>query len=121
MTSITYPGIRGQLRVVASTDPDERGRIYIEGDPAGLKSLAALLIKLADVDQTELSSLQDHGASEHVHLQRSRWLTPQSDPELVVGRLDDKRGAFDETFTPRAVPPEGDLTHTWGGSGRPLR
>ena len=70
MTSITYPGIRGHLHVAVSSDPDEDGRIYLEGDPTGLRSLAALLLRLAEVDQAALESLPERGASEHVHLGR---------------------------------------------------
>jgi len=93
--------------------PDEDRRVYVEGDAAGLRSLAALLIQLADLDQSSLASLPGRGASEHVHLDRERWLTPQSVPELVVGRLEDKLGGFDVTFTPRATAAEGDIVHRW--------
>jgi hypothetical protein len=110
---IRYPGIRGQLRVATSSEPGEAGRIYIEGDAAGLRSLASLLTQLADLDQRTLPSLPDSGAAEHIHLDRAAWLTPQSAIEVVIGRLDDKHGSFDETFTPRSAPPMGDIEHRW--------
>jgi hypothetical protein len=111
--AIKYPGIRGQLRVTVSKHPDEGGRIYIEGDPTGLRSLASLIKQLADVDLGSLSALPDTGASEHIHLKRAAWLTPQSAIEVVVGRLDQKHGSFDETFVPRRSLPKGDITHFW--------
>jgi hypothetical protein len=41
--------------------------ILIHGDPEGLKSLASLLIKLADTNQNDIVDLPI-GAREHVHL-----------------------------------------------------
>jgi hypothetical protein len=113
MSLITYPGIRGSLRIVATGPNDESERIYIEGDVAGLRSLAALITKLAEVDQATLNSLPSKGASEHIHVKRARWLTPDSAPEVVISRLDDKNGEFDETFVPRRTPPRGDIIHRW--------
>lgn len=113
LVTVTYPGIRGQLRITSSTRSGSECRIYIEGDPAGLRSLAALFTKLADVDQTSLPALPNRGASEHVHLERSKYLTPQSVPHVVIGRLDDKTGAYDETFVPRDSEVLGDITHVW--------
>ena len=101
------------MRVTVSKHSDESGRIYVEGDPIGLRSLAALIKRLADVDQKSLPTLPDTGASEHIHLKRATWLTPQSAIEVVVSRLDDKHGSFDETFVPRRSPPKGDITHLW--------
>jgi hypothetical protein len=110
---VRYPGIRGNLRILTSSCPEEEGRIYIEGDPEGLRSLAALLEQLAGVDQQTLPSLPESGAAEHVHLERRKWLTPQSAREVVVGRLDDKAGCLDVTFRPRKARPHGIIEHHW--------
>lgn len=113
MTSIKYPGIRGQLRVLVSQEPGKEQRVYLEGDPDGLRTLGALLLTLAELDQRALHSLPETGASEHVHLRRSDWLTSQSTDEVVIGRLDDKKGGFDETFEARRQPSNPEIVHEW--------
>src|ERR1700743_3006140 len=62
--------------------------ILIHGDPEGLKSLATLLIKLADTNQNDIVDLPV-GAREHVHLQPKYDLSNSSENE-VIGRLDAK-------------------------------
>jgi hypothetical protein len=74
--------------------------IYIHGDPQGLKSLANLLIKIADTNQDNLNNLPN-GAREHVHLKPKFDLSSSSDV-VIVGRLDAKgTGEFYERYMPK--------------------
>jgi hypothetical protein len=71
--------------------------ISIHGDPEGLKSLATLLIKLADTNQNDIVNLPI-GAREHVHLQPKYDLS-NSSAQLIIGRLDAKgTGAFYDRY-----------------------
>ncbi len=100
-----YPGIKGNLEVVAEEREDEEfgdkwQEVVISGDPEGLRSLAELLIALADLDQRTLHDYPDY-ASEHVHLDADFQLSGNS-ARLIVGRLDPKGGgAFHPEFRPR--------------------
>ena len=67
--------------------------ILVHGDSDGLKSLANLLIKLADLNQENVAELP-LGAREHIHL-RPKFELANSSEEVIVGRLDNKEtGAF---------------------------
>jgi hypothetical protein len=73
--------------------------ILIHGDPEGLRSLANLLLKLADTNQNDLVDLPI-GAREHVHLRRTVDLS-KSSANVIIGRLDAKgTGAFYERYIP---------------------
>ena len=76
--------------------------ILIHGDPKGLRSLAKLLIDIADLNQEEVSDeVLPIGAREHYHLSPNLELSNSSN-EVVVGRLDAKgTGGFYERFIPR--------------------
>lgn len=56
------PGINGNLEI-----SKHRTGVFIGGDPAGLRSLAKLLIWLASADQEKHPTMPD-GEREHVHL-----------------------------------------------------
>jgi hypothetical protein len=74
--------------------------ILIHGDPEGLKSLARLLIKIADTNQNDIVDLPI-GAREHVHL-RPKYDLSNSSEQVIVGRLDAKgTGAFYDRYTPK--------------------
>lgn len=60
----------------------------IHGDPEGLRSLANLLLKLADLDQSAAENLPV-GVREHYHLQPN-WDLSKSSDQVIVGRLDAK-------------------------------
>jgi len=77
------PEIIGQIEISRS----ENG-IFIGGDPAGLKSLAALMTWLAGVDQERMPQLPD-GERAHLHLHPGCQLTRNSE-ETEIGRLDAK-------------------------------
>jgi hypothetical protein len=105
---ITYENqITGHLDIfVGENEEDVEGKvekwfeILIHGDPEGLRSLAALLIKLADLDQDNMADLPE-GAREHFHLRPRLELSASSD-EVVVGRLDAKgTGRFYERYVAR--------------------
>lgn len=71
--------------------------ILIHGDPEGLRSFAALLMKLADTNQNADFNLPV-GAREHVHLRPRLELSNSSEP-VIVGRLDAKgTGAFYDRY-----------------------
>jgi len=74
--------------------------ILIHGDPEGLKSLAALLVKLADTDQNDIVGLPT-GAREHIHLQPKYDLSNSSE-NVIIGRLDAKgTGVFYDRYIPK--------------------
>lgn len=67
--------------------------VLIHGDPEGLRSFAKLLIKLADLNQEDISDLPI-GAREHYHLRPNLELS-KSSIETIVGRIDAKgTGSF---------------------------
>ena len=102
-TSRAYPGIRGHLEVYAYHEEERGPCINLHGDPAGLRSLTALLLALADLDQSALPDLPD-GAREHVHLDRD-WQLSHSSHRLIVGRLEARGdGSFPERFSARSHP-----------------
>jgi uncharacterized protein YdeI (YjbR/CyaY-like superfamily) len=63
-------------------------KVMIHGDPEGLRSLAKLLMKMADLDQEKRTDLPT-GAREHYHL-RPGWELSKSSVDTIVGRLDAK-------------------------------
>ncbi|MDR3679823.1 MAG: hypothetical protein P4L41_07645 [Flavipsychrobacter sp.] len=74
--------------------------VQIHGDPEGLRSLANLLLKLADLDQEGIVDLPV-GAREHFHL-RPKFELSNSSVEVVVGRIDAKgTGAFYGRYIPK--------------------
>jgi hypothetical protein len=74
--------------------------ILVHGDPEGLKSLAKLLIKLADTNQNDIVDLPI-GARDHVHL-RPKYDLSNSSEEVIIGRLDAKgTGAFYDRYIPK--------------------
>ncbi|MCA9410054.1 MAG: hypothetical protein KC944_02510 [Candidatus Omnitrophica bacterium] len=93
-----YPGIKGTLEISIN----ENDEVFIGGDPKGLKSLAAVLNWLADVDQEKTNMPEDE--REHVHLRPKMSsddggeLTEFSD-ETEVCRLDAKgSGKFPDHY-----------------------
>lgn len=74
--------------------------ILIHGDPEGLRSLANLLLKLADLNQENVTSLPI-GAREHVHL-RPKFELSNSSETVIIGRLDAKgTGEFYHSYIPK--------------------
>jgi hypothetical protein len=74
--------------------------ILIHGDPEGLRSLANLLLKLADLDQGTILGLPV-GAREHYHLKPKFDLSNSSD-QVIIGRLDARgTGAFYDRYVPK--------------------
>jgi len=98
--------IRGNLDIFVVQNEDEfDGEIMkwqdvlIHGDPEGLKSLATLLLKLADSNQNNNVDLPI-GAREHIHLQPGYGLSKSSE-HVIIGRLDAKgTGAFYDRYIP---------------------
>ncbi len=73
--------------------------ILIHGVPEGLRSLATILIKLANIDQNDIADLPI-GAREHVHLQPKHDLSNSSE-KVIIGRLDAKgTGVFYDRYIP---------------------
>jgi hypothetical protein len=74
--------------------------VLIHGDPEGLRSLARLLLKLADINQDNNIDLPI-GAREHIHL-RPKYDLSNSSENVIIGRLDAKStGAFYDRYIPR--------------------
>lgn len=111
LKKIIYSPLEGNLQAVTGCD-DESCTIYIAGDPKGLRSLAQLLIELAEVDQRQLPSLPETGASEHIHLGPDSHLGENSFP-MVISRLDDKHGVLDETFQKAKNQTINPFVHLW--------
>ena len=96
--------IKGHLDIFIAQNEDESDgeitkwqNILIHGDPEGLRSLAMMLLKLADIDQNDIVDLPI-GAREHIHL-RPKYDLSNSSEELIVGRLDAKgTGAFYDRY-----------------------
>jgi len=87
--------ITGHLDIIVTENVDELDgdkmqwkEVLIHGDPDGLKSLAKLLLKLADLNQDSVDGLPI-GAREHIHL-RPKLDLANSSEEIIVGRLDAK-------------------------------
>jgi hypothetical protein len=101
--------IIGDLDIFIAQEEDEVDgektkyqQILIHGDPEGLRSLATLLIQLADTNQTEIITLPK-GARKHVHL-RPNYDLSKSSEEVIIGRLDAKgTGAFYERYEPKKI------------------
>lgn len=95
--------IEGQLDIFSYQNEDgKRGTVLIHGDPEGLKSLAKLLIDIAELNQEEVNDVDlPIGAREHYHLRPGIELS-NSSSEAIVGRLDAKgTGNFYDRFIPK--------------------
>jgi hypothetical protein len=80
---------------------DRWNDILLHGDPEGLRSLAHLLLKLADLNQNTVADLPV-GAREHLHLQPKYDLSNSSE-QVIIGRLDAKgTGEFYERYIPKS-------------------
>ncbi len=74
--------------------------MFIHGDPEELRSVAAILIALADTYQNQIASLPE-GAMEHFHL-RPKYELSNSSEHVILGRLDEKgTSIFYEEYIPR--------------------
>lgn len=93
------------IKVVEDTDEFDGNietwqEILIHGDPDGLRSLARLLIQIADTNQNERSDIP-LGAREHIHLKPKLDISKSSN-QVTIGRLDAKgTGEFYRTFIPK--------------------
>ena len=96
--------ISGHLDIIVHDNEDELDgetsqwkEVLIHGDPDGLRSLANLLLKLADLNQDNVKGLPI-GAREHFHL-RPKFELSKSSVETIVGRLDAKgTGKFYDSY-----------------------
>lgn len=97
----------GHLDIFVADNEDEfEGEItkwqdvLIHGDPDGLRSLARILTRIADLNQDDITDLPN-GAREHIHL-RPDFDTSKSSVEVIVGRIDAKgTGAFYDRYVPK--------------------
>ena len=106
MAKLKFRGneIKGHLDITITDNEDafegevEKWReVLIHGDPEGLKSLARLLIKIANLNQEDEASIPP-GAREHYHLRPNIELSKSSE-EVIVGRLDAKgTGVFYDAY-----------------------
>ena len=109
---IQYPGIEGNVFVDCDDETTDRV-VVLYGDPEGLRSLAKLLLVLADVDQSRICGLASTDEHEHVHLEPDLDLC-KSSVSLVLGRADDKQGNPLEWHTPRSRRRK-TIIHDWTG------
>lgn len=101
--------IEGELDIFVSHNEDESDgkiskwdEILIHGNPEGLKSLAKLLLEIAELNQEEVEDKYlANGAREHYHLTPNIELS-KSSINVIVGRLDAKgTGEFYDRFVPK--------------------
>src|SRR5688572_26843610 len=99
--------IEGHLDIFVSHSQDESdgkiskwNEVLIHGDPEGLRSLAKLLMDMADLNQEDVAHKDlPIGAREHYHLRPGFELANSSD-EVIVGRLDAKgTGKFYDRYS----------------------
>lgn len=101
--------IEGKLDIFISHNEDENNgvitkwaEVLIHGNPEGLKSLAKLLIEIAELNQEEVEDKYlPNGAREHCHLTPNIELSKSSN-NVIIGRLDAKgTGEFYDRFIPK--------------------
>ena len=101
--------IQGELDIFVSHNEDEgngiitkRNEILINGNPEGLKSLAKLLLEIAELNQNEVEEKYlPIGAREHYHLTPNIELSKSSDT-VIIGRLDAKgTGEYYTRYKPK--------------------
>ena len=96
--------ITGHLDIMVNNEEDEFDgeiekwqEVMIHGDPEGLRSLAQLLLELADTNQEKMKDLPV-GAREHYHLSPN-INTSKSSVAIIIGRLDAKgTGSFYDAY-----------------------
>jgi hypothetical protein len=89
--------IEGELEIaIAHNESEHDGvlekwdEVLIHGNPQGLKSLAKLLLEIAELNQEEVEDKYlPHGAREHYHLNPNIDLSKSSN-STIIGRLDAK-------------------------------
>lgn len=99
--------IEGELDIfVSQREGDDElpnsDEVLIHGNPEGLKSLAKLLLEIAELNQDEVEEVYlPIGTREHYHLRPGIELS-RSSIEVIIGRLDAKgTGAFYRRFIPK--------------------
>ena len=101
--------IEGELDIFVSHNEDEEDgvitkwdEVLIHGNPEGLKSLAKLLLEIAELNQEEVENKYlPIGAREHYHLTPNIELSKSSN-RVLIGRLDAKgTGDFYGRFIPK--------------------
>ena len=103
--------VTGHLDIIISDYEDEfEGEtekwqeVQIHGDPEGLRTFAELLLKIADLDQEQVSDTElPIGESEHYHL-RPNFELGKSSVETIVGRIDAKgTGRFYDSYIAKDI------------------
>ena len=101
--------IEGVLDIFAAHSEEENdgeiikwSEILIHGNPEGLRSLAKLLLEIAELDQEKVADRYlPVGAREHYSLDPGFELANSSD-HVIVGRIDAKgTGAFYDRYIPK--------------------
>ena len=103
--------IEGELDIFIARNEDENDgekitwdEVLIHGNPEGLKSLAKLLLAIAELNQDEVEDKYlPIGAREHYHLRPGIELS-KSSIGVIVGRLDAKgTGKFYDRYVPKEM------------------
>ena len=91
--------IEGELDIVVSRNEGQTDEVLIHGNPEGLRSLAKLLLEIAELNQEMVDDKYlPVGAREHLHLTPNIELSKSSN-NVIIGRLDAKgTGKFYESF-----------------------
>ncbi len=104
-----HPKISGHLEVVVDNQVHEHEgvvekwqSVIIHGDPKGLRSLAKVLMDIAEMKQKkEMGDDIQHDPRVHFHIPPNFQLS-KSSVEVIVGRLDAHgTGEFYDSFIPR--------------------
>lgn len=101
--------IEGDLDIFVAHNEEEnngvitkRDEVLIHGNPEGLKSLAKLLLEIAELNQEEVEDKYlPNGSREHYHLMPNIELSKSSN-SVIIGRLDAKgTREYYERFVPK--------------------
>ena len=101
--------IEGELDIFVAHNEDEFegvvekwDEILIHGNPEGLKSLAKLLLEIAELNQEKVEDKYlPNGAREHYHLRPNIEISKSSN-SVIIGRLDAQgTGEYYERFIPK--------------------
>ncbi len=97
------PQLKGNVEISLQRYGRDPYDVFIGGDPEGLRSLAGMLLWLADVNQ-EVSGMPD-GEREHIHLSPG-WQLSGNSRRTELCRLDAKAtGDFPPNFVSKGLDP----------------
>lgn len=92
------------IRHEKEDDYEEWDEVLIHGDPKGLKSLAKLLIQMAEINQESIDDkVLPFDTRQHIHLTNGYHLS-KSSVNVIIGRLDAKgTGEFYDRYIQKDI------------------